>query len=119
MASSDLYSLLPIRYSLGQSIRPADHGIAVGCDDAPPDQVLQMRQHGIAGSRHQPRIDSDIDGAHHARDVGLTLGQAMQDRGLARLAVADQEAHIARAFRNFGTMAREIAILLARREALE
>src|SRR5262249_33165046 len=49
----------------------------------------------------------------------LALGQAMQDRSLARLAVADQEAHIARPFGNFRAMTREIQVLLARGEALQ
>ena len=78
-----------------------------------------MRQHGIAGGARQPRIDADIDRAHHGRDIGLALGEPMQDRGFARLAMPRQEAHIARAIRNFRAVAGEIQILVALRQRVE
>ena len=94
----------PIRYSLfaiRQTVAPPDHGITIRRHNAARDQVFQMRQHRIAGSTGQPRIEADIDRAHHGRDVGLALGEAMQDRGFARAAVPGQETDVARAFRNF------------------
>jgi hypothetical protein len=54
--------------------------------------------------------------------VGISASpfrQTMQDRGLAGLAVPDQEAHIARRFRDFRSVAGEIQILLALRQSLE
>ena len=37
----------------------------------------------------EPRIEPDIDRAHDGRDVGRALGEPVQDRGFARLAVPD------------------------------
>src|SRR5665811_411776 len=42
----------------------------------------------------------------------LALGEAMQDRGFAGLAVTDQEAHITRAFRDFRSVAGKIQIFV-------
>src|SRR5260221_364393 len=92
---------------------PPDHRVAVGRHDAARDQILQMRQHGIAGGTGQPRVDADIDRAHDGGNIGFAFGEAMQDRGLAGPAVADQETHIARSFRDFRPVAREIQILVA------
>ena len=86
-------------------IRAPDHRIAVRRHDPARDQVFQMRQHGIAGGIRQPRVDADIDRAHHGRDVGLALGKAMQDRGFAGLAVPGQETDVTRSFRNFRPVA--------------
>ena len=120
-AANPEFATLPSRQSLlqCQPVRPADHRIAIGRHDAASDQVFQMRQHGIAGRVHQAGIDADIDRAHHGGDIGLALGEPMQDRGFARLAVPDQETHIARPFRNFRAMAGEIQILLARGEPVQ
>ena len=78
-----------------------------------------MRQYGKTGRGHQPRIDADIDRAHHAGDVRFALGEPVQDRSLARLPMPDQEAHIARAVGNFRAVAGEIQILLARGEPIQ
>ncbi len=64
-----------------------------------------MRQHGIAGGVGQPRVDADIDRADHGRDVGLALGEAVQDRGFAGLTMPGQETDVTRPFRNFRPMA--------------
>src|SRR6266702_4259169 len=100
-------------------VGPTNHGITIRRHDPAGDQIFQMRQHGVARSRREPGIDADIDRAHHGRDISFTLGEAMQDRGLARLAMADQEAHEARTIRNLGAVAGEIQILLARGEPVE
>ena len=108
-SESNRESRTRLRHSLfanaSQPVRPADHRIAIGRNDPARDQILQMRQHGIAGRRRQPRVDADIDRAHHGRNIRLALGEAMQDRGLARLAMPDQETHIARSFRDFRAVA--------------
>src|SRR4029077_16533988 len=101
----------PVRHSLlaiRQPVRPTDHRIAVRLDDPPRDQILQMRQYRIAGGRAQPRIEADIDRPYHRRNVGRALAEAVQDRGLARLAMAGEEADIARGLRNFRAMAGEV-----------
>ncbi len=78
-----------------------------------------MRQHGIAGRAGQSRVEADIDRAHHGGDIGLALGEAMQDRGFARPAVAGEEADIALGFRNFRAMAREVQIFCAGLQPVE
>ncbi len=83
------------------------------------DQILQMRQHGIAGRARQPRVDADIDRAHEGRNVGLALGEAVQDRGFAGLAMADQEPDIALRVRNFRAVAGKIQVFVPPVEPIE
>src|SRR3954453_7153327 len=129
------YSLLATRYSLfairfyspfsrsplttRQPVAAPDHRVAVGRNDAARDQILQMRQHGIAGRAGQPRIDADIDRAHHGRNIRFAFGETMQDRGFAGLTVPDQETHVAPPFRDFRSVAGKIQILLALRQPFQ
>src|ERR1700686_3039748 len=70
------YSLLPIRHSpLRQSVAPTDHRVAIGRNDATRHQIFQMRQHGITGRTGQPRVDADIDRAHHGGNIRLAFGE--------------------------------------------
>jgi hypothetical protein len=104
----------PIRYSpLNHAVASTNHRIAVSRNDAAGDQIFQMGQHGIAGRAGQARIDADIDGAHHGRDVGFAFGEPMQDRGLAGLAMPGKKTYVTLGFRNFRPMALEIQILVA------
>ena len=72
------------------------------------DQILEMGENGKSGRLHEPRIEPDIDRAHDRRDVGLALGQPVQDRGLARLAVADVVLHEARRLAHRAAVAGQI-----------
>ena len=64
------------RQSDRQSVAAAGRRRAVGRDLAARDQVLEMRQHRQAGRPGEPRIEPDIDVAHHRRDVGFATLQA-------------------------------------------
>ena len=46
-----------------------------------------MGKNGKPGGTRQPWIDADIDRANDGRNIRRTLGQAMQDRILAGLAM--------------------------------
>ncbi len=102
-----------------QPIRPLDHRIAVRRHHTTRDQILQVGQHGITRGTHQARVDADVDGADHGGNIRFALGQAMQDRGFAGLAVAGEETHEAAGVGNGRAVAGEISVLLARSEALQ
>ena len=76
-----------------------------------------MRQHRQAGGPGQPRIETDIDRPHQRRDVGLALGEAMQDRRLAAVAVPDVTRDEARRVADHVAVARQVDGLRPRRRA--
>ena len=79
----------PIALATPASRYAVDRRRALGRDRAARDQILQVRQHGIPGRRSRAADRGRYRSRARGRDVGLALGQPMQDRGLAGLAVPD------------------------------
>ena len=98
---------------------PATEGTPSVATTPARNHVLQMGEHRQAGGAGQTRVEADIDRAHQGRDVGRPLGQPVQDRRLAALAVADIGLHEARRVADDVAMARQIDALVAAGELVE
>ncbi len=68
---------------------PSIAGVPSVVDQSARDQVFHVRQYRQARCAGQARVDADIDRAHDRGDIGFALGEPVQDRGFARLAVQD------------------------------
>ena len=75
-----------------------------------------MRQHRVSRCADEARIEPDINGAYDGRDIGRALGEPVQDRGLAGVAMLDVGRDEVGRIADFAAMAGQVDRLGAVRE---